>query len=117
MVSSSDLGWQSVTTGNFAGFVAKLKDSNSGSITLKTPLINESVKLNDIGYEGKLLDASDILPRSIQLFRLPDENPHTSVSIERKLEPQMGRDNPFYVRITLEDGTQAWSSPIYIVRN
>ena len=73
------------------------------------------MKLTDINYEGKILDASDILPRRIQLFRLPDENPHTSVSIKRKLEPRMGRDNPFYVRITLEDGTQAWSSPIYIL--
>ena len=35
---------------------------------LKTPLINERVKLIDIGYEGKLLDASDILPRRIQMF-------------------------------------------------
>ena len=116
MVSSSDLGWQSVTTGNFAGFVAKLKDSKLGSVTIKTPLINESVKLADIGYEGNLLDASDSLPRRIQIYRLPDDNPHTSVRIERKLEPQIGMDNPFYVRITLEDGTQAWSSPIYVLR-
>jgi hypothetical protein len=116
MVSSSDLGWQSVTTGNFAGFVAKLKDSKLGSITINTPLINESVKLSDIGYEGNLLDASDSLPRRIQIYRLPDDNPNTSVRIERKLEPQVGRDNPYYVRITLEDGTQAWSSPIYVLR-
>ena len=116
MVSSSDLGWQSVTTGNFAGFVAKLKDSKLGSITIKTPLINESVKLSDIGYKGNLLDASDSLPRRIQIYRLPNDNPNTSVRIERKLEPQMGRDNPYYVRITLEDGTQAWSSPIYVLR-
>ena len=116
ITSNSDLGWQSVTTGNLAGFVAKLKESKSGSITLKTPLINKSLKLADIGYEGKLLDSSDILPRRIQMFRLPDDNLHTSVRIERKLEPKMGRDNPFYVRITLEDGTQAWSSPIYILR-
>ncbi len=116
MRSGSELSWQSVTTGNFAGFTANLKDSKSGSITLKTPLINESVKLIDIGYEGKVLDASDILPRRIQMFRLPDKNPHKSVTIKRKLEPQKGKDNPFYVRITLEDGTQAWSSPIYILR-
>ena len=114
--SASDLGWQSVTTGNFAGFVVKLKDSRSGSIAIKTPLINASVKLADIGYEGRLLDASDILPRRIQIFRLPDDNLHTSVKIERKLEPHIGKDNPFYVRITLEDGTQAWSSPIYVLR-
>ena len=115
-VSSSDLAWKSVTTGNFAGFITKLNDSGSGSIELKTELINETVALVDIGYKDTILDASDILPRGIRLFRLPNENTHKSVSIERKLEPQTGRDNPFYVRITLEDGTQAWSSPIYVLR-
>ena len=79
-------------------------------------MINETVALVDIGYKDTILDASDILPRGIRLFRLPNENTHKSVSIERKLEPQTGRDNPFYVRITLEDGTQAWSSPIYVLR-
>ncbi|MEP0942917.1 MAG: DUF3604 domain-containing protein [Rhizobiaceae bacterium] len=112
----SDLEWQSVTTGNFAGFIATLENSKSGSIALKTALINETVALADIGYDDTVLDASDILPRGIRLFRLPDDNPHTSVRIERKLKPQSGRDNPFYVRVTLEDGTQAWSSPIYVLR-
>ena len=115
-VSSSDLVWQSVTTGNFAGFITNLNDSRSGSIEIKTELINETVALADIGYKDTILDASDILPRGIRLFRLPNENTHKSVSIERELEPQTGRDNPFYVRITLEDGTQAWSSPIYVLR-
>ena len=116
MCGSSDLSWQSVTTGNLAGFIAVLKNGKSGSLMLKTPLINEIVNLTDIGYENKFLDASSSLPRRIRLFRLPNLNPHTSVSIERKLEPHMGRDNPYYVRVTLEDGTQAWSSPIYIFR-
>ena len=115
-LSNSDLAWKSVTTGNFAGFITKLNDSRSGSIEIKTELINETVALVDIGYKDTILDASDILPRGIRLFRLPNENTHKSVSIERKLEPQTGRDNPFYVRITLEDGTQAWSSPIYVLR-
>ena len=105
-----------MTTGNLAGFIAVLKNGKSGSLMLKTPLINEIVNLTDIGYENKVLDASSSLPRRIRLFRLPNINPHTSVSIERKLVPHMGRDNPYYVRITLEDGTQAWSSPIYIFR-
>ena len=111
-----ELSWQSVTTGNFAGFIADLKDGTSGDITLSTALINESVALADIGYEDTVLDASDILPRGIRLFRLPDDNPHTSVQIERTLKPRSGRDNPFFVRVTLEDGTQAWSSPIYVLR-
>ena len=112
----TELSWQSVTTGNFAGFIADLHDGNNGNITLNTALINESVALADIGYEDTVLDASDILPRGIRLFRLPDTNTHTSVRIKRKLTPQSGRDNPFYMRVTLEDGTQAWSSPIYVLR-
>lgn len=114
---STELSWQSVTTGNFAGFIATLADSTSGTLKLETPLINQTVSLADIGYEDLVLDASDILPRGIRLFRLPDENPHTSVRLERRLTPQDGRDNPFYVRVTLEDGTQAWSSPVYVLRS
>ena len=113
----TEVTWQSVTTGNFAGFTATVENSRSGNITLKTALINETVALADIGYEDTVLDASDILPRGIRLFRLPDENPHTTVSLERTLSPQTGRDNPFYVRVTLEDGTQAWSSPVYVLRS
>ncbi len=110
------LSWQSVTTGNFAGFIADLAGSRDGTITIDTPLVQRSIALDDIGYEDTVLDASDILPRCIRLFRLPDANPHIAVRIERKLKPQSGRDNPFYVRVTLEDGTQAWSSPIYVLR-
>jgi hypothetical protein len=113
---SSELSWQSVTTGNFAGFIANLSDSTSGDITLSTALVNESIALADIGYEDTVLDASGILPRGIRLFRLPDHNPHKSARLERKLCPESGRDNPFYVRVTLEDGTQAWSTPIYVLR-
>ena len=113
----TELSWQSVTTGNFAGFIADLKDSTSGEIRLSTALINEKVALEDIGYKDTVLDASDILPRGIRLFRLPDDNPHRSIQIERRLNPEKGRDNPFYARVTLEDGTQGWSSPIYVLRD
>jgi hypothetical protein len=113
----TDLTWKSVTTGNNAGFIATLEDSKSGSIEIKTALINERLALADISYEDTVLDASDFLPRGIRLFRLPDHNQHNSVSIKRTFAPQDGRDNPYYVRITLEDGTQAWTSPVYFVRS
>ncbi len=38
------------------------------------------------------------------------------MSLERRLTPAEGRDNPYFVRVTLEDGTQAWSSPVYVLR-
>jgi len=114
--SSKRLSWQSVTTGNNAGFIATLNDANNGNLKIDTPLIKQSVALAEIAYDDIILDASDQLPRRITITRLPDENIHTTVSINRTLSPLKGRDNPFYVRVTLEDGTQAWTSPVYIFR-
>ena len=113
----SSLNWQSVTTGNFAGFIATLEDSMRGNIKIDTPLVKETIDLDQIGYEDTVFDASAILPRALRLFRLPDENSNTSVTFKRRLSPVADRDNPYYVRVTLEDGTQAWSSPVYIFRS
>jgi hypothetical protein len=113
----STLEWQSVTTGNLAGFIADLEDGMKGNITLNTPLIETSIPLSKIGYDDIELDASDTLPRRMRVFRLPNNNPHNNLCFERILSPLANRDNPFYVRITLEDGTQAWSSPVYILRS
>jgi hypothetical protein len=116
-VGGSALKWQSVTTGNMAGFIATLDDSEAGKLILKTPLVEATVALTDIGPEDTVFDASGILPRRVRLFRLPDVNPHREVRFERSLTPEAERDNPYYVRVTLEDGTQAWSSPVYVLRN
>lgn len=111
------LQWQSVTTGNFAGFIATLQDGMKGSIEVDTPLVKETIALDAIGLEDTVFDASATLPRALRLFRLPDVNQNTSVTFEKRLSPLAGRDNPYYVRVTLEDGTQAWSSPVYILRS
>jgi hypothetical protein len=112
----SRLVWQSVTTGNQAGFIATL-DGMAGNLKLATPLVSSEVPLAEIGYEDRVLDNSGVLPRQVRLFRLPDANPHLEVALERHLQPEAGRDNPFYVRVTLEDGTRAWSSPVYVLRD
>jgi len=117
VVGDATLNWQSVTTGNFAGFIATLESSDAGTIEIDTPLIKETLSLNEIGYEDTVLDASAVLPRAMRLFRLPDENSNTTAKFERKLSPKENQDNPYYIRVTLEDGTQAWSSPVYVIRS
>ena len=114
--SDNKLSWQSVTTGNHAGFIATLNQSDQGNITLNTPLIKQTLALKDIDYKDTELDASDVLPRKITIARLPDQNTHTTCTITRTLKPADGQDNPFYVRVTMEDGTQAWTSPVYVLR-
>jgi len=111
------LAWKSVTTGNQAGFIASLRDAFAGSLKLKTPLIEATVPLAEIGVADRVLDASGELPRRMRLFRLPNTNLHREFTLERELVPAGSGDSPFYVRVTLEDGTQAWTSPVYILRH
>ncbi len=113
---ANTLTWQSVTTGNHAGFIAQVSNSEQATLTIETPLIQQTIPLSDIGYDDTIFDASDVLPRCLRLTRLPTTNDNTSCSIQRTLSPQQGRDNPFYLRVTLEDGTQAWTSPVYLLR-
>lgn len=41
----------------------------------------------------------------------------TTASIIRTFAPLAGRDNPYYVRMTIEGGTQAWTNPNYVIRS
>ena len=38
-----------------------------------------------------------------------------AVSIRRTFVPLAGRDNPYYVRMTIEGGTQSWTNPNYVI--
>jgi len=107
--------WTALTTGGFGGFDAWLEDPESGTLKLDTALVKEEVVIKDIGRD-ELIFANGGIDRRIRLFRLPDENPHYTATLERRIKLVDGRDNALYVRITHEDGHFVWSSPIYIVR-
>ena len=53
---------------------------------------------------------------NVRIFRLPEDNTHRRMTLERRIALRPEGDNPLYVRITQEDGHLAWSSPIYVYR-
>ena len=108
------LSWKSNTTGNFAGFDICLAERDAGELRIETPHVAGTIAIADIGYEDIVLDAGG-LDRRVRVFRLPDENTHTAMSIVHRVSLAPGRDNPFYVALTQEDGHRAWSSPIYVI--
>ena len=110
-----ELSWESVTTGNFAGAELLLAHPHRGTIEIDTPHVRETVRLESIGVEDTVLDAGG-LDRRVRVFRLPDSNPHVDVVVERSVPIADDGDTPVYVRVTLENGHQAWSSPIYLFR-
>ena len=68
----------------------------------------------EIGLEDKVFEAGGI-KRRIRVFRLPDENPHHALHIERTVPLRKDRDNALYICLTQEDGHLVWSSPIYLI--
>ena len=114
-IGDNRLVWKALTTGNFGGFDAWLERGMSGSIDIQTPVVTEKVDIGSIGFEDTVFDAGK-LGRKLRLFRLPDDNPHFEMTVQQEIALRDEGDNPIYVRVTQEDGNQAWSSPIYIFR-
>ncbi len=115
LTGSERLDWQALTTGGFGGFDAWLKNPDTGTLKIETELVSEEIKIADIGMHDMVFENGGI-DRRIRVFRLPDENPHRQVQIERRLSLADDRDNALYIRITQEDGHFVWSSPIYVIR-
>jgi hypothetical protein len=107
--------WTALTTGGFGGFDAWLGDAESGVLRIDTALVKAEIKVRDIGIEDRVWDAGGI-QRRIRVFRLPDENTHCRVVLERDIRLVDGVDNALYIAVTTEDGHRAWSSPIYVFR-
>ena len=115
--TTNKIKWKALTTGNFGGFDLILKDPYKGEIEIRTPLITKKVNIEDINYEDKVFDKSNILPRFLKIFRLPLKNEIKKINLERNIKLNNIGDNPIFIRITQEDGTLAWTSPIYVYRS
>ncbi|MFQ6024529.1 MAG: DUF3604 domain-containing protein, partial [Acidiferrobacterales bacterium] len=87
-----------------------------GTFKLETPLIKCGIPLEEIGYEDEIVENLGVLPRFVRIFRLPANNPHRALRIERDIRIVDGRDNPIFIKLTQEDGHIAWTSPIYFFR-
>ena len=102
-----------MTTGNFAGADIVLA-RRRGRPSRHRHAAPEDLALDRfIGHEDQLFEAGG-LGRAVRVFRLPDENPHRSMEFVRTVDVAASGDTPVYVRVTLENGHQAWSSPIYL---
>ena len=115
-LGTTGLQWRALTTGNLGGFDVWVEDPYGGTLKLETPLVKCGIPLEEIGLEDEVFDESGVLPRFLKVFRMPDENQYTSIKFSRDLKLKNRGDNGIFIRLTQEDGTLAWTSPIYIYR-
>jgi hypothetical protein len=114
VLGPGELVWQSVTTGNFAGFDALLETPLAGNLTVTTKSGTLETPLDWVVLEENRIDCGGLDKRML-VYRLPDRNRCHCAKSALVIPLELGRDNPLYVRLTTEDGHQAWSSPIYVV--
>ena len=112
----SELAWRALTTGNLGGFDMWAADAQAGRLSIETPLVSCDLPLSEIGYEDMVFDRSAALERKLRIFRLPAENAHRAMTLSWPIPLKDQGDNVIYIRLTQEDGTLAWTSPIYVYR-
>jgi hypothetical protein len=113
--SDTDIEWDSCTTGNFVGFDIWLDDLINSQLVLDTNDIKATLAVNGIGLEDIIFKTGG-LEKKLRVFRMPQTNYTFELqdSVTVQLKPK--GDNPLWVKVTTDDGYNAWSSPIFIYR-
>lgn len=108
--------WAAITTGNFGGFDLRLDESPGARLRVRTGPATLDVALSELDGDGVRVDAGG-LGMALSARRIPDDNPHRDVVIAASVPVAAAGDTAIRVRVTLEDGHQAWSSPVYVHRS
>ena len=113
-LDGSEVGFDTVTTGNFVGFDLWLEKADAGALFFVSDIVEARLEVAGIGLEDRV-HKGEGLAVAMRAFRLPDSNEAHRADHSFRIPIAAGRDNPLFVRVTQEDGHQAWSSPTYVI--
>ncbi len=108
--------FDTLTTGNFGGFDAWIDESAESVLAIETAHVTAEVRLVDLALDERAFEAGG-LERRLRVFRLPEVNDCLELTREINVSLEASGDNPLWVRVTTEDGFNAWSSPIFVYRH
>ena len=116
LVSASKANWKTVTTGGASSVDFWLDDAAlAGNIDVRTNFESWSSTVSEVTENGATVDCGGMDIR-LHIERLPDVLDVRSVSGEYSFNLEHQSEQRLYIRVTQEDGHQAWSSPIYVQR-
>jgi hypothetical protein len=96
------------------GFDAWLS-TNSGFLTVNTNHGEIKLNLEQVSLQDNKLELGG-LNRVITVSRLPSKPLNREMQFSEEVEINSNGDTPIWICVTTEDGYQAWSSPIYLIR-
>ncbi len=104
-----------MTAGNFGAFDVWLDQRDGAAVSLETGHVDATIRLAEVGCEDYVIAAGG-LDLELRLFCLPDELKSGPLSASVDVRLRERGDNPLWIRVTTEDGFQAWTSPIYVFK-
>ena len=115
-ISATEAVWKTVTTGGASSVDFWLDDAALASqINVQTNFESVSASVADIDENGITIDCGGMDIR-LHIERLPGILESFSLAGEQSFALVAGTEQRLYVRVTQEDGHQAWSSPIYVAK-
>jgi hypothetical protein len=109
------IAWVSNTTGDDDGVDVTVSAPASAVLRLRTPVIALDVPLADLADGAtKTFPAGGVDLRAF-MRRLPARDRTRELSIDvTDATPRRGACAAYWIRVTQEDGAQAWTSPVYL---
>jgi len=113
--SDTRIAWVSTTTGDDDGIDVTVEAPANAVLRFHSPVIQLEVTVSELADgQTRSFPAGGV---DLRLFmrRLPARG-HTSELVFEHTDPSpvRGQCHPYWIRVTQEDGTQAWTSPVYL---
>jgi len=113
LVGERRVQWISNTTGDDDGVDLTLDAPPDGVLRFRTPVIDLDVPLADLADGAtRTFPAGGVDLRAF-MRRLPARDFTRELKIEHREVPPPGA-HAYWIRVTQEDGAQAWTSPVYL---
>ena len=113
--TASRVRWVSNTTGDDDGVDLALEAPPSATIRFRTPVIELDVPLVDLASGATRIFPAGGVDLRVFMRRLPARDLTRELRFEHTdPAPPAGACHAYWIRVTQEDGAQAWTSPVYL---
>lgn len=113
--TANQVSWVSNTTGDDDGVDLRVDAPIDAVLMFRTPIIDLDVPIAELADgETKEFPAGGVDLR-VYMRRLPAKDGPAELAIDvTDGAPAKGKCHPYWIRVTQEDGAQAWTSPVYL---
>ena len=113
-INDRRLEWKSTTGGDADGVILDLDAPEDAVISFSSKPVSFEFKPSEITAEPKVIEVSPVNQR-VRVQAITKEELPKNLAFDHLVSLSDGL-NPIWVKVTQEDGSMAWSSPVYVTR-